>query len=65
MVQASQNRGMLMPSDVIIYYDEAFISATSMAAMPVTQINKVHLPGNRKRTLAICKMVRDWELTDN
>ena len=47
------------------YYDEAFISATSMAAMPVTQINKVHLPGNRKRTLAICKMVRDWELTDN
>lgn len=47
------------------FYDEAFISATSMAAMPLCQINQTKLPSNKSRTLAICKMVRDWELTDN
>lgn len=46
-------------------YDECFVSATSMAAMPACSINSVVLSKDHSRTLKICKMVRDWELTDN
>ena len=46
-------------------YDECFISATSMAAMPVGRIGRRILSGNHERTLSICKMVRSWELDDD
>lgn len=55
------------PTEVLLnqgYYDEAFVSATSMAAMPASRINEVVLRGGHERTLRICRMVRDWELTD-
>ncbi|WP_320128099.1 aminotransferase class IV [uncultured Sphaerochaeta sp.] len=45
-------------------YDELFISATSMAAMPLCAVNGNNLKGSFARTLAICKQVRDWELED-
>ncbi|MCH3908357.1 MAG: aminotransferase class IV [Sphaerochaeta sp.] len=45
-------------------YDECFISATSMAAMPIARIGSVKLPPSHQRTLSICKMVRTWELDD-
>ena len=46
-------------------YDEVFISATSMAAMPVCQLDDVKFENGFERTLAICKQVREWELQED
>ncbi|MCK9599504.1 MAG: aminotransferase class IV [Sphaerochaeta sp.] len=45
-------------------YDEAFISSTSMAAMPLSRIDKLGFPGPFEKTLAIMHLVRSWELDD-
>jgi D-alanine transaminase/branched-chain amino acid aminotransferase len=45
-------------------YDELFISATSMAAMPLRLLDGKSFSGNFDRTLAICRQVRAWELED-
>lgn len=42
-------------------YDEAFISATSMAAMPIKKIENIEFKSDFARTLALCKIVRDRE----
>ncbi len=47
------------------YYEEAFISATSMGAMPLCAIDSRLFSGSKERTVAICKLVRSWELTEN
>lgn len=48
--------------DNLEYYDEVFISATSMAAMPIRQIEGLVFPGDHKRTLELCRIVRNREL---
>jgi branched-subunit amino acid aminotransferase/4-amino-4-deoxychorismate lyase len=45
-------------------YDEAFISSTSMAAMPLSRIDKLGFPGPFEKTLAIMHLVKSWELDD-
>ena len=45
-------------------YDEVFISATSMAAMPIHSVDGKSFAGPFARTLAICRQVREWELED-
>jgi len=45
-------------------YDEAFISATSMAAMPLVSLDGVAFKAPFDRTNAITAMVRSWELED-
>lgn len=43
-------------------YDELFISATSMAAMPLKSVDSMSFIGSYERTLAIKALVRSWEL---
>lgn len=43
-------------------YDEVFISATSMGAMPVARVEGLEFSGSHSRTLTLCRMVRDREL---
>lgn len=45
-------------------YDEAFISSTSMGAMPVCAIDGKSFHGTFDRTLSICRRIRQWELED-
>lgn len=45
-------------------YDEAFISATSMAAMPLSRVDSVVFNPPFDRTNAIKALVRSWELED-
>ncbi len=45
-------------------YDELFISATSMAAMPLASLDGVEFKPPFARTNAITAMVRSWELED-
>ncbi|MDY0287483.1 MAG: aminotransferase class IV [Sphaerochaeta sp.] len=45
-------------------YDEAFISATSMAAMPLSRVDSVTFKPPFERTNAIKALVRSWELED-
>lgn len=45
-------------------YDELFISATSMAAMPLGSLDGKLFPGPFERTNAIGALVRSWELED-
>jgi D-alanine transaminase/branched-chain amino acid aminotransferase len=45
-------------------YDEAFISATSMGAMPVSQLDGKMFTLPKERTNRICALVRSWELED-
>jgi branched-subunit amino acid aminotransferase/4-amino-4-deoxychorismate lyase len=45
-------------------YDEAFVSATSMAAMPLNRIDGQTFAGPFARTRAICSYVRSRELED-
>jgi D-alanine transaminase/branched-chain amino acid aminotransferase len=45
-------------------YDEVFVSATSMAAMPLNSLDGKSFSGKYDRTLAICTQVRAWELED-
>ncbi len=42
-------------------YDELFISATSMAAMPLSRVDGMSFIGSYHRTLAIKALVRSWE----
>ncbi|MFA6846550.1 MAG: aminotransferase class IV [Sphaerochaetaceae bacterium] len=46
------------------YYDELFISATSMAAMPIAQVNDKRMGKEFSRTLRICDLVRKWEFSE-
>ena len=46
------------------YYDEIFISATSMAAMPLCSIDGISYGSDFKRTLAIKAQVRAWDRED-
>ncbi|HOE84371.1 MAG TPA: aminotransferase class IV [Sphaerochaeta sp.] len=43
-------------------YDELFISATSMAAMPLSHVDGMSFLGSYRRTLAIKDLVRSWEM---
>lgn len=45
-------------------YDELFISATSMAAMPVSRVNGTIVGTTFALTREICSLVRQWELED-
>jgi len=45
-------------------YDEAFVSATSMAAMPLATLDGVAFKAPFDRTNAITALVRSWELED-
>lgn len=45
-------------------FEEVFISATSMAAMPLSKVDRRTLHGPFDRTLAIMRTVRAWELDD-
>jgi len=45
-------------------YDEAFVSATSMAAMPLATLDTVTFKAPFDRTNAITALVRSWELED-
>ena len=45
-------------------YDEAFVSATSMAAMPLSSLDGHPFTGPFSRTNAIKALVRSWELED-
>ncbi len=45
-------------------FDEAFISSTSMAAMPLSRIDSRNFSGSYEKTLAIMRLVRSWELDD-
>ncbi len=45
-------------------FDELFISATSMAAMPISRVDGIAIGSFFDKTLAISKLVRDWELED-
>ncbi len=45
-------------------YDEAFVSATSMAAMPLSSLDGHPFKGPFSRTNAISALVRSWELDD-
>jgi len=45
-------------------YDEAFVSATSMAAMPLSSLDGVAFKAPFDRTNAITALVRSWELED-
>ena len=49
---------------VSLVYDEAFISSTSMAAMPLCRVDDRLFPGPFEKTLAITKLVRSWEHDD-
>ncbi len=44
------------------YYDELFISATSMAAMPIRSVDSMSFISTYERTLAIKDLVRSWEM---
>lgn len=46
------------------FYDEIFISATSMAAMPLGILDGKPFSGPYLRTNRICQLVRSWELDD-
>ncbi len=46
------------------FYDELFISATSMAAMPVSQVNGKVVGKTFPFTREISSLVRQWELED-
>jgi len=46
-------------------YDECFISATSMGAMPVRRLGSLEFHGPFTRTNGICALVRSWELDEN
>lgn len=43
-------------------YDELFISATSMAAVPLSHLDGKPFPGTYERTRAITTLLRSWEL---
>ncbi|MGE4584194.1 MAG: aminotransferase class IV [Sphaerochaeta sp.] len=45
-------------------FDELFISATSMAAMPLARLDDRSYSGPYAKTLAIRDLVRSWELED-
>jgi branched-subunit amino acid aminotransferase/4-amino-4-deoxychorismate lyase len=45
-------------------YDEVFVSATSMAAMPLQAVDGKPFSAPFERTLSICRQVRAWELED-
>ncbi|AEC02537.1 aminotransferase class IV [Parasphaerochaeta coccoides] len=45
-------------------YDEAFISSTSMGAMPVSAMDGRSFSGTYDRTSSICRLIRQWELED-
>lgn len=42
-------------------YDELFISATSMAAMPLAAVDSRPYPSSYERTAAIKRLVRSWD----
>ena len=46
------------------FYDELFISATSMAAMPISQVNGTKVKKSFSFTREISSLVRQWELED-
>ncbi len=46
-------------------YDELFISATSMAAMPLSGVDGMSFIGGYSRTLAIRALVRSWEVEEH
>ncbi|MGE4453237.1 MAG: aminotransferase class IV [Sphaerochaeta sp.] len=46
------------------YFDEVFISATSMAAMPLSQVDGIVVGKLFANTREICSLVRGWELED-
>jgi D-alanine transaminase/branched-chain amino acid aminotransferase len=46
------------------FYDELFISATSMAAMPISYVNGNMVGKTYTVTLEISSLVRQWELED-
>ncbi len=45
-------------------FDELFISSTSMAAMPVRELDEISFEGNYNRTLSLMKIVREKEKYD-
>ncbi len=46
------------------FYDELFISATSMAAMPVAAVDGKRCGSQFAKTLVISRLVRQWEMED-
>ena len=46
------------------FYEEAFISSTSMATMPIKSVDGLELSGNFERTMKLHKEIRDLEKKD-
>lgn len=46
------------------YYEELFISSTSMQAMPLCSLDGIEFPRNYLRTEAIRKLIGQWEALD-
>ncbi len=69
VLRAARESGIQVREEAVRYvelgeFDEVFISATSMSAMPVSRIENLVFNSGHKRTLKLSEIVRDRELDE-